>query len=288
MRLLIAILLFLSLNADAQIVRAHPLYQPPAVTQSCTYPLDTYTGAFAAYSASYKIRSAYAGSAIRIRRSNDNAEQDIGFSGCVIDEAAITSFVGSNSAYITTYYDQTGNGRNLTQTTAGNQPRIVNAGTIDKMNGYVSPYFDGSRPDGMVSSAFGGKSRIDAYFIQSTSDAVYLHFRPISNTSRYLYVAEDGSSSTSLYGTVGTPSMYINNSLFSGTTRNNVHDDLNGTKVVCIQNMDFSGWTSGLEIFNYPSFTFTGYFPIAIFYDTDQSANRSGIVGALNTLYSVY
>jgi hypothetical protein len=34
------------------------------------------------------------------------------------------------SAYVTTWYDQSGNGNNATQSTAGNQPRIVNAGVI--------------------------------------------------------------------------------------------------------------------------------------------------------------
>jgi len=36
MRLLIAILLFLSFNADAQIIRAHPFYRPPAVVAGCS------------------------------------------------------------------------------------------------------------------------------------------------------------------------------------------------------------------------------------------------------------
>jgi hypothetical protein len=77
--------------------------------------------------------------AIRIRRSSDNTEQDIGFSGNSLDTAAITSFVGSNSAFVTKFYDQTGNGFHAVQATAANQPRIVNAGTIDSQ-----PVFDGS------------------------------------------------------------------------------------------------------------------------------------------------
>ena len=40
--------------------------------------LDIYTGAAAAYSVR-KLRNAYTGSAIRVRRSSDNTEQDIGF-----------------------------------------------------------------------------------------------------------------------------------------------------------------------------------------------------------------
>lgn len=82
--------------------------------------------------------------AIRVRRSSDNAEQDIGFTGDALDTAALASFVGANSAYVTTFYDQTGNGYPKTQTTAANQPRIVNAGVYDGMLVY-----DGS-DDAMV------------------------------------------------------------------------------------------------------------------------------------------
>lgn len=89
--------------------------------------------------------------AIRVRRSSDNAEQDIGFTGDALDTAALASFVGSDSAFVTTFYDQTSTGINFTQSTAGNQPRIVNAGTFDG-----ALIFDGST-DNMtaVSVAFG-------------------------------------------------------------------------------------------------------------------------------------
>jgi hypothetical protein len=95
--------------------------------------LDTYPNAAAAYSLR-KLRSAYTGNAIRVRRSNDNSEQDIGFGLFEIDTAALLSFVGANNGFVTTWYDQSGNNRNATQTTAANQPRIVSSGVIDFIN----------------------------------------------------------------------------------------------------------------------------------------------------------
>ncbi len=68
---------------------------------------------------------------IRVRRSNDNAEVDIGFVGDALDVAALTSFAGSGSAFVTTFYDQTAAGINLVQATVAAQPRIVNAGVFD-------------------------------------------------------------------------------------------------------------------------------------------------------------
>lgn len=90
--------------------------------------------AHAAYSVARKLRDAYSGSAIRVRRSSDSALQDIGFSGDALDESALTTFIGANDGYVATIYDQSGKGLNLTAG-VGNQSRIVNAGTVIKDNG---------------------------------------------------------------------------------------------------------------------------------------------------------
>lgn len=96
--------------------------------------VDVYSGAAAAYSVR-KLRGAYTGAAIRVRRSNDNAEQDIGFTILGdLDESALSTFVGVNSGFITTWYDQSGNSKNAIQTIAASQPRIVNSGVIEKEN----------------------------------------------------------------------------------------------------------------------------------------------------------
>jgi hypothetical protein len=92
--------------------------------------LDLYPNAAAAYSVR-KLRTAYTGACIRVRRSSDNAEQDIGFSGNDLDTAALLAFVGSGNGFVTTWYDQSGNGLNLTQPTAGTQMRIVNSGVLE-------------------------------------------------------------------------------------------------------------------------------------------------------------
>jgi hypothetical protein len=91
------------------------------------------------------LTNTYTGSCLRVRRSSDNTEQDIGFNGSgLIDEVALTSFVGAGSGFIRIWYDQSGNGFDLNQATEANQPRIVNAGTIDKQDDYPVIVFDGS------------------------------------------------------------------------------------------------------------------------------------------------
>jgi len=287
MRLLILILLF-PFIAQGQIVRTHPYYKPAVITSSCTYILDTYTGSIGAYSVAFKLRAAYSGSAFRVRRSNDNSEQDIGFVGCTVDTASLKSFVGANDGFVVTLYDQEGS-NNVTQSTASLQGRIVNAGTIEKINGKVSMYMNGSNH--YVFDSYEARTRIDIYFLHSTSDDNYLHFYALTGDIQFSYVATDGNSSTLIISTFGTPSMYANATLFSGTTRNDVHDFLTGTKIVTFENASTSNslWTTwNFNFGNYSGFQFTGYLSQIIAYDSDQSANRSGIISAFNTQFSVY
>lgn len=100
-----------------------------------TPPLDVVGSATAAFSLR-KLRAAYAGSAIRVRRSSDNTEADIGFdSSGNLDTAALLVHTGSNDGFVVTWYDQSGNGLDATQATTTVQPRIVNAGTVETMLG---------------------------------------------------------------------------------------------------------------------------------------------------------
>jgi len=97
-------------------------------------PLNADLTAQAAYSLR-KLKDSYTGKAIKVRRSSDNATQDIGFNSFGnLDTKSLLSFVGSGSGYVATWYDQSGNGKNVTQATNSQQPRIVNAGVIEQIN----------------------------------------------------------------------------------------------------------------------------------------------------------
>jgi hypothetical protein len=92
--------------------------------------LNLYPGAVVAFSFR-KLNSFYAGPAVRVRRSSDNAESDIGFVNDVLDTVSLLSFVGAGNGFVTTWYDQTNNSRNATQTTAINQFQIVSSGVLN-------------------------------------------------------------------------------------------------------------------------------------------------------------
>jgi len=103
--------------------------------------LDTYPGAAAAYSVR-KLRTAYTGNAIRVRRSSDNAEQNIGFVAGNLDTTALTTFCSGTNGFVTTWYDQSGNGNDATQSTAANQPQIVSSGSVINVNSKPCLQFD--------------------------------------------------------------------------------------------------------------------------------------------------
>lgn len=107
--------------------------------------LDRLSAAPSAGFATWRLRNAYAGGCIRVRRASDNGEQDIGFSGSNLDTVALLAFAAGGDAFVKTLYDQSGNGRDLSQATAASQPKIVSAGSlIAAINGLPSLQFDGS------------------------------------------------------------------------------------------------------------------------------------------------
>lgn len=97
--------------------------------------------ATAAYSLR-KLRTAYTGADIRVRRSSDNAEQDIGFVNNDLDTASLLTFVGAGNGFVTTWYDQQGS-NNLTQATSSAQPQIVSSGSIILRSGLSAVSFNG-------------------------------------------------------------------------------------------------------------------------------------------------
>lgn len=88
-----------------------------------------------------KFFPGYTGSCLRIRRGLDNAEQDIGFSGDWVDEAAIISFCSGSIGYVTTWYDQSNNNIDFYQTDVNKQPKIYNGSSLYTSNGKTAIFF---------------------------------------------------------------------------------------------------------------------------------------------------
>ncbi len=93
-----------------------------------------------------RLYCSYSGNAIRVRSTAMGSPTvDIGFTANGdLDTASLKTFVGANSGFVTTWYDQSGNNRHATQSTNGAQPRIVNAGQIERQNQRPAVYWPGN------------------------------------------------------------------------------------------------------------------------------------------------
>lgn len=101
-----------------------------------------------------KLRAGYTGAAIRVVRSSDSAELDIGFLGNGLNIPALMNHVGSGTGYVKKMYDQSGNGRDFVQSGAvGVMPQIVIAGTLQTVNGLPAIYYDLTNGKGLTYDA---------------------------------------------------------------------------------------------------------------------------------------
>jgi hypothetical protein len=79
-------------------------------------------------SALYSLRrvgSGYAGKCLTVRRTSDNTTLDIGFAlNGTVDMAAATAFAAGSQLFVPKWYDQSGNGRDVSQATLLNQPQL--------------------------------------------------------------------------------------------------------------------------------------------------------------------
>jgi hypothetical protein len=124
-------------------------YSFPPVTvasQPVDTPVSLLGGVTNSVYASYSTRltnSGYTGKCMRVRRSMDNSQTDIGFIAGGLDLFALKTFSAGGDVFVSILYDQSGKGNHLTQTLIGSQPRIVTAGTVESVAGVPALLFDG-------------------------------------------------------------------------------------------------------------------------------------------------
>ena len=319
MRIAIAFLL-LPFFADAQIVRAWPFYTAPeeAVT---TLLLDAYPGAAVAYSLR-KLDKDYTGSAIRVRRSSDNAEQDIGFVNNYLDTAAMKTFVGANNGFVVTWYNQADSSgvfgvRNGSQSTAGSQPIIISSGNLVYKGGILGLdfYAAGVRIDLQNSIYFYNQSHAfmigvanaDSSLITSAVKTIFGAYTNSNYKASLIY----SFNSLNVHQTGGRRS--------SSDAFVRVDDTNNGAnlKVITMGHLNYSAGIASIYINggagvsnnsfhigtmdnqsnssirdniggNSSANWFDGIIYEVINYASDQSSNRTAIRNNINAFYSIY
>ena len=127
-----------------------------------------------------KLSSTYSGDAIVVRRTSDNTTQSIGFVNGELDTASLESFCSGTDGYVTTWYDQSGNGFDISQSTAFKQPKIVSAG---------STITDGTKPSVQFLGAQGLNTTAN---ISSTSNYYPFYVRSILSSGAYIWDSQAG------------------------------------------------------------------------------------------------
>jgi len=252
--------------------------------------LDDYPNASAAYSVR-KLRTAYTGSAMRVREASGNTETDIGFdSNGDLDTAAIASHCGSANGYVVTWYDQA-NSNDATQSTAVLQPQIYNGTAVLTRNGKPAPYF----PDGN-----GERLLFDA----STVTQPYTWCGVVQRDDTTFSTVVGWGTSFSLIGRLEGAdfSMYagvlLGSSAFNSTAQQLFYAMFDGssselavdggtavTGNAGTNDITGSGHIAALAAGGSPM---RGSVQELILWPSDQSSNRSGIESAINTYFSVY
>jgi hypothetical protein len=122
--------------------------------------LDQYGGAAAAYS--LRNLSIYNTSpVVRVRRSSDNTEQD--FTATQVTDGSLATFCGAGNGFVRTWYDQSGNGYNVTQASTAAQPLYVALAANNK----PTIRFDGS--DDLLTGTAGVYNSMSAFAVRRSS-----------------------------------------------------------------------------------------------------------------------
>jgi len=281
--------------------------------------LAEYPGAAAAYSLR-QLTTVYTGSAIRVRRTNLD-EINIGFDGLGnLDTTALLAFTGTgvlDNGFITTWYDQSGNGYNATEISALNQPQIVSGGSVINVNSKPALRFDSTNDrltivnsasnlkflhsdlstiitvnqmnttsgNPLMGSNSGTGSKIG---IALTSYTAISHV--ISNGQSNIVINEETTNITSntqyLNFILGNPAastlnqrslIYINNSSVNQKNSNA------GTPSTANSTHDLQLGTYGNNSSN-----MNGFYQEVIFYPKDQSSKKTGIQNNINLYYGIY
>jgi lysophospholipase L1-like esterase len=153
------------------------------------------TAPYAAFGAQ-KLAGAYAGPLFRLRRSSDGATLDVGAQagGDYPDYAAIAVWAGSATLTVATLYDQTGNGRHLTQAVVANQPSFDPA----QATGHVVPILiDGygrSSSAGLPQAQIAKTLSVGGLSLDLTATSIFMTVAPKAsyNNTAYVQGTDDG------------------------------------------------------------------------------------------------
>jgi len=260
--------------------------------------LDDYGGAAAAYSLR-RLSSTYTGPLIRVRRASDNAEQDISadIEGN-LNTGALAAFCSGTDGFVKTWYCQSGNGNDATQTTAANQPKIYDSSTgVVLENGEPALEFDGTS-DQLSASVTIGSAAASTSFVVVNPDTISpnkriynMHDGATGDERNSSFVNSqfniyDGTNGLTTGTTVAGTQYLITSRFVTGDGTIHANGTLQGTSASITQKA-VNTLSIGKQDVG-ATFYLDGNMQEFVLYASDQSSNRSGIETNINDFYNIY
>ena len=255
--------------------------------------LAKYGGAAAAYS--LRALNGNGDNVVRVRRASDNDEKD--FTALQISSGEMVNWVTEESAtadgFVETWYDQSGNGNDATQSVAGNQPKIVDGGAL------VAGGLDFDGVDDCLETTYGSSEytsfRVHRYKGSGAGVAYGLggevnrHNSSANNTQLTAYfggsaaLTDSGDGATEYLGY-----MYFNASnstlhriAYNDNALSSAGGSTAGTNPLVLMNI---GAEKGIGANIFGNTTLKEI----IFYDSDKSTERADISDNINAHYNIY
>ena len=231
--------------------------------------------------------------------ANDSDEQDIGFnSNGELDTNALLDFADGGDAWVSVWYDQSSNGNDAEQGTNDYQPKIVSSGSLVTENGKPALQFDGVNdrfPFDNTNLDIGSLSSftVGKYADTSGSEVMLGLSGGVGNKRWYAPYLTGGNfnygygNAFDVMNTTADTNQNLH-TLIAGSTLGNAESFLNSSSVGTY------ALDSGIDLTNEGimnlknSFYSNGNLQEVIVYDSDQSANRTGIETNINDFYSIY
>jgi hypothetical protein len=263
--------------------------------------IDTYASACGAYSLR-ELTTAWAGQpVVEVRRTFDGAYSD--FTASEITDGTLATWCQGTSAFVRTWYDQSGNGIDVTQTTEANQPRIATAGVVESDNGKPAINFDTTAAGFSNAGNFDYEGGVSWYAVTHTTvnssqdriwcdDIIGAQGFVIFYTSG-LYFLNDGAG-------------YINHTASGATTNKQLRsynfDESQGSYVYGFNGSSTAGsfgtWGGSIEKIDTANIgvgqagagghSYQGKMQELIIYPNYQLHNKENIERNINEFYSIY
>ena len=279
--------------------------------QASTEILNRFSGSSIGFSFR-RLKSSYNGPCVRVV-NDSNASLDIGFSNSYIDTSAIASHCGSGDGRVSIWYDQTGNSRDVVQSTATARPLIYDSGSMVELSGRVALLFDGG--DRLLSGSshqlhtgsfyaagvVKSPSTIGDEIILAQDDdqsspnvriAQYLRTKGSSSSARIVVFNTSGSSFNDDSTSIGTSSaLVLSSQAFSNgviesfdNSEGNIRGAYFGTLNTGSMNFSIGAATGSTSITS----GFNGHILEVILWGSDQSSSRTDIEADMNRFYDVF